>query len=140
MAAAGYSRASFDSVRQVERERLRELEALGLEFGRDSDWVRGVWEGGDEPAVVRERLAAEAARQRDRADAIRIDVHPDGPIRSERAAVQLVVEAWGRPDVAATLDVPEGARVAWSGEPRHVLARVAGIQATGGARSVVGLA
>lgn len=74
--AAGYSRQSFEAVRQQERARLRELEALGAEFGRDDAWVRSAWEGGEDPAAVRERLASVAARQRDRDNAIR--PHPDG--------------------------------------------------------------
>ena len=67
-----YNRESFEEVRRGERARLRELEAIGLEFGRDADWIRGEWESGTDPAEARDRLAARAsglgparARQRD---------------------------------------------------------------------------
>ena len=71
-----YNRESFEEVRRGERARLRELEAIGLEFGRDADWIRGEWESGTDPAEARDRLAARASDQRERDNAIR--PHPGG--------------------------------------------------------------
>ena len=126
-----YSRQSFESIRQAERQRFQELSAVRLEFGLGEDWLAHAVESGTDPAEARAQRDQLIADERRRAEGSEIVALAAGPLGGPPAA-ELVCRAWfARPDAAATMGVVEGQRVQFDGRPRDALARVAGITGQG---------
>ena len=123
-------RSSHDAIRQAERVRFQELTAIGAEFGCAGMVPAWVADGVD-PANARDQrvaLAADAERRRVESE---VRPHPDGPVFGAAAVALLTSAFFGRPDVAAGVEVPAGQRVAFTGAGRDALARVAGITGRG---------
>lgn len=123
------------AVRQEEWARLRALEVLGREYGRNETWVRGEWDDGADPAEARERLAALASDQREREQAV--VPHPDGAVTGAAAVEYLTRVFFDRADVAATVQQSR-LPIVHRGPASGALARTAGPRGTGGG-SVDGL-
>ena len=126
-----YSRASFESIRQAERQRFQELSAVRLEFGLGEDWLAHAVESGTDPAEARAKRDRLIADERRRDEGSEIVALAAGPLGGPPAA-ELLARVWfARPDAAATMGVVEGQRVQFDGRPRDALARVAGITGQG---------
>ena len=129
MNTRSYSRASFDNIRQAERQRFQELSAVRAEFNLAESWLAAAVENGTDPAEA--RAQRETIRAEDERRAAAADVHllPGGPVDGAAAVELLTRSYFGRPDVAATVQTPR--RVEHAGRGRDALARVAGLGGQG---------
>ena len=126
-----YNRQSFESIRQAERQRFQELSAVRAEFNLAESWLAAAVENGTDPAEARAQRDQIRAEDERRAAAGEVHLLPGGPVGGA-AAVELMTRAYfGRPDVAATVELPAGQRVQFAGRGRDALGRIAGVGGPG---------
>ncbi len=123
-----YTRPSFDSVRAEERARLRELEAVALEFKREAKWVEEHWNLGSDPETLRRDLG----KSRDRFERIersyetfRAAPLPDG------ARIQAALVAIGAAHLQAQAAADAGVPVERFHEPLEAVERLLGVRGPG---------
>ena len=126
-----YNRQSFESIRKAERQRFQELSAVRAEFNLAESWLAAAVENGTDPAEARAQRDQIRAEDERRAAAGEVHLLPGGPVGGA-AAVELMTRAYfGRPDVAATVELPAGQRVQFAGRGRDALGRIAGVGGPG---------
>ena len=81
--------------------------------------------------LLRSKLSTQRADEDRRRAGAHVEPHPDGSARGPAAVEFLARAFFGRPDVAAGIEVPAGTRIQFTGSARDAFGRLCGVRGVG---------